>query len=65
MPESLQNIYLTIVLAPLIGAVIAGLFRSSVGRIGGPYRDHRRSWDFHRAVDDRFLEHDGGGGPGP
>ena len=29
-----QNIYLTIVLAPLIGALIAGLFRNSVGRIG-------------------------------
>ena len=34
MPESMQNVYLTIVLAPLIGAVIAGLFRNTVGRVG-------------------------------
>ena len=30
----MENIYLTIVLAPLIGAIIAGLWRNQVGRAG-------------------------------
>ena len=34
MAESMQSVYVTIVLAPLIGAVIAGLFRNAVGRVG-------------------------------
>ena len=34
MAESMHSVYVTIVLAPLIGAVIAGLFRNSVGRVG-------------------------------
>ena len=34
MMEYMRNIYLAIVLAPLIGALIAGLFRNSVGRAG-------------------------------
>ena len=34
MAESMKTVYLTIVLAPLIGALIAGLFRNSVGRVG-------------------------------
>jgi len=30
----MEMIYLTIVLAPLVGAIIAGLFRNQVGRSG-------------------------------
>lgn len=34
MTDSMHNVYLTIVLAPLIGAIIAGLFGKQVGRAG-------------------------------
>ena len=30
----MQSIYLTIVLAPLIACIIAGLFGKSIGRVG-------------------------------
>ena len=34
MPDNMQTIYLWIVLAPLIGSIIAGLFGKKVGRSG-------------------------------
>lgn len=34
MPDNMQTIYIWIVLAPLIGSIIAGLFGSKVGRAG-------------------------------
>ncbi|MDH3832446.1 MAG: NADH-quinone oxidoreductase subunit L, partial [Gammaproteobacteria bacterium] len=30
----MENIYLTIVLAPLVGAILAGLFGKQLGRVG-------------------------------
>ncbi len=32
--ENLENVYLALVLAPLVGALIAGLFRNQIGRAG-------------------------------
>jgi NADH-quinone oxidoreductase subunit L len=34
MADNMENIYLWIVLSPLIGSIIAGLFGSKVGRAG-------------------------------
>ena len=65
MAESMKNVYLAIVLAPLVGAVIAGLFRNTVGRGRGAHGHDCRGRDLHRSFSTRLLGHGGGSRPGP
>ncbi len=49
----MQKLYLLVPLAPLIGAMIAGLFCRHHSALGGSYRDHRRRCHrLHRFGDD-------------
>jgi NADH-quinone oxidoreductase subunit L len=38
----MQKLYLLVPLAPLVGAIIAGLFCRVIPALGGAHRDHRR-----------------------
>ena len=57
------QVYLWIVLAPLIGALVAGLFGRVIGRGGRAPGDDRRGGGLHRALGRRVLRRGGGRQP--